>query len=150
MSLLIYIRNNANQINRKNKEEIKKNRTEKQSRNPIGTFSNFTNKSIKGNQMSSEDIEIKAKKLMIYSHDKEEKKTMYEPSISIFAGFRTTKGFNPKRADKINQDRILITPKFNNANNQWLFWVFDGHGTDGHEVSQYICDNISAYILKQK
>ena len=112
---------NAKQISRRSKEEIKKNKTDKASRNPVGLVSTFSNKSLKGSQMSAENIEIKAKKLMIYPHSKEDKKTAVDSSISIYAGFRTTKGYNPKRLDKINQDRILITPNFNNANNQWIF-----------------------------
>lgn len=91
------------------------------SRNPVGLISTFSNNSLKGSQMSTEDIEIKAKKLMIYPQSKESKKASADSSISIFAGFRTNKGSNPKKLEKINQDRILIAPNFNNVTNQWVF-----------------------------
>jgi len=45
---------------------------------------------------------------------------------------------------------MLITSKFNNAENQWVFCVLDGHGVDGHKVSQYCRDNLCPYLLKQK
>ena len=117
------------------------------SRNPTCLANTLSNKSLKGNQTLHDEIEIKSNKLWFKKDDLKKTKT---PSISIFAGFRTTKGYHPKRPDKANQDRILITSKFNNANNQWVFCVFDGHGADGHKVSQFVRDNICPYILKQK
>jgi len=62
----------------------------------------------------------------------EESKVAQKPQIAIFAGFRTTKGYHPKKPEKCNQDRMLITSKFNNSESQWVFCVLDGHGTDGH------------------
>lgn len=140
---------NATQITKKSRADPKKNMTEKVSRNPAGLLNTLSNKSVKGNQISLEDIEIKAKKLFLSNHEKDGNKKE-EKSIAIFAGFRTTKGFHPKKPDKTNQDRMLITSKFNNASNQWVFCIFDGHGTDGHKVSQFIRDNLCTYLLKQK
>ena len=136
-------------IKNKSNSEVNTNLTDKGSRNPIGLLNTLSNKSLKGNQTLLDEIEIKSKKLVLNSNFKEVKKSS-SAWTSIYAGFRTTKGYNPKRPDKANQDRILITSKFNNASNQWVFWVFDGHGTDGHLVSQFVRDNICSYILKQK
>lgn len=129
---------------------IVNNITEKVSRNPSGLLNTLSNKSLKGQQQKSmEDFEIKAKKLLVTSNNAviEEEK---EPSIAIFAGFRTTKGYHPKKQDKPNQDRMLITSKFNNADYQWVFSVLDGHGVDGHKVSQYVRDNLCPFLIKQK
>jgi hypothetical protein len=52
--------------------------------------------------------------------NKEEKKQETK-KISIFAGFRTIKGYNPKKLEKPNQDRMLIASKFNNCPLQWGF-----------------------------
>ncbi len=100
--------------------EANTNLTEKPSRNPIGLLNSLSNKSLKSNQTLLDEIEIKSKKLVLNSQFKDNKKAS-TPAISIYAGFRTTKGYNPKRLDKPNQDRILITSKFNNASNQWVF-----------------------------
>lgn len=155
---LLYIpasmyKKNANQISKKSRSESRKHHTDKFSRNPGSLVNTLSNKSMKGNQKSVDEFELKAKKLKIHpseTHKVEELKELKRSQIAIFAGFRTTKGFNPKKPDKSNQDRMLITSKFNNAKHQWVFSVFDGHGTDGHKVSEFIRDNFCNYILKQK
>ena len=65
-------------------------------------------------------------------------------------GSELLRDITPNKLDKPNQDRMLITSKFNNAPHQWIFSVFDGHGVDGHKVSQFVRDNLCNYILKQK
>ena len=65
-------------------------------------------------------------------------------------GLEPLKAIILNKAEKPNQDRMLITSKFNNAESQWVFGVLDGHGVDGHKVSQYVRDNLWPYLLKQK
>lgn len=65
-------------------------------------------------------------------------------------GSEQPRGTILNKADKPNQDRMLITSRFNNASHQWIFCVFDGHGVDGHKVSQFVRDNLCNYIIKQK
>lgn len=114
---------NANQISKKSRSESRKNITNKVSRNPQKLLSTLSNKSIKA-QKSLDEYELKAKKMYIMPHKnlKNDKlKTPEQPTIAIFAGFRTTKGYHPRKPDKPNQDRMLITSKFNNAKQQWVF-----------------------------
>lgn len=114
---------NVNQISKKSRSESRKNITDKASRNSQKLINTLSNKSIKG-QKSLDEYELKTKKMYIMPHKKSknnELKTPEQPAIAIFAGFRTTKGYHPKKPDKPNQDRMLITSKFNNAKQQWVF-----------------------------
>lgn len=142
MYLLVCI-NKANFINKKSRSESRKNVTDKISRNPAGLVNTLSNKSIKDNQKSLDQLELKAKKMLLSSSQNSvEERKVEKDNIAIYAGFRTTKGYHPKKPEKSNQDRMLIMSKFNNAPNQWVFTVLDGHGTDGHKVSQFIRDHL--------
>jgi hypothetical protein len=143
---------NVNQMGRKSRGSNQRNVTERISRNPHKLVSTLSNKSITGAQKSLDQLEFLAKKKYISPQNKllEENKVEKEPSIAIFAGFRTTKGYHPKKPEKSNQDRMMITSKFNNSQNQWVFMVLDGHGQDGHKVSQFVRDHLCSYLLKQK
>jgi serine/threonine protein phosphatase PrpC len=46
-------------------------------------------------------------------------------------------GFCPEKADKINQDTYIVIENFL-KNNRYLFGVFDGHGSNGHYISEFI------------
>ena len=48
---------------------------------------------------------------------------------------------------KPNQDRWLSRPpKADAPSSIGIFGVFDGHGSAGHHVAQWVCDNIATYI----
>lgn len=51
---------------------------------------------------------------------------------------RTRKGAIPTNPNKVNQDSSIIVPSI--GGNNWLhyFSVCDGHGANGHHVSQYL------------
>lgn len=54
---------------------------------------------------------------------------------------------------KTNQDRFLVTPNFLGSSEKALFGVFDGHGTVGHDASQYIIEHVAelaAGVLKSE
>ncbi|CAD8121813.1 unnamed protein product [Paramecium sonneborni] len=54
--------------------------------------------------------------------------------------------------NKINQDIYKLIPKFCGNENYWYFQVSDGHGTNGHQVAQFIQESLPQYIeedLKQ-
>lgn len=142
----------VNQMSRKSRGAHRRNVSDALSRNPHKLVSTLSNKSIRKGQKSLDELEFLSKKKYITPQNKliEEYKANKEPSIAIFAGFRTTKGYHPKKTDKPNQDRMMITSKFNNSQNQWVFLVLDGHGQDGHKVSQYVRDNLCSQLLKQK
>jgi hypothetical protein len=70
--------------------------------------------------------------------------------LQFLLGLERPRDIILNKHDKPNQDRMLITSKFNDAPHQWIFSVFDGHGVDGHKVSQFVRDNLCNYILKQK
>lgn len=67
-------------------------------------------------------IQMKNKALLSQHYEQNKNtKSVQKDEIAIYAGFRTTKGYHPKKKEKPNQDRMLITSKFNNAENQWVF-----------------------------
>lgn len=39
---------------------------------------------------------------------------------------------------KTNQDSYKLVPKFATKENDWYFQVSDGHGTNGHQVAQFV------------
>lgn len=49
------------------------------------------------------------------------------------------------RTPKENQDRLICIPKFRNVDSV-LLGVFDGHGSNGHIVSQFLKDQIPKFL----
>ena len=49
--------------------------------------------------------------------------------------------------DKHNQDSFVCVDAFDDRQAQWLFGVFDGHGSNGHDVSQWVRDAMPADLL---
>ena len=49
--------------------------------------------------------------------------------------------------DKHNQDSFVCIDAFDDRQAQWLFGVFDGHGSNGHDVSQWVRDAMAADLL---
>lgn len=52
--------------------------------------------------------------------------------------YKTRTGTVQGRPKKFNQDSFLVYPYVQRKTNSYLFGVFDGHGSNGHEVSQFI------------
>ena len=51
---------------------------------------------------------------------------------------------------KINQDSILEILNINNNNNFCIFGVFDGHGNEGHLISQFIVKTMKNILLNDE
>ncbi len=49
--------------------------------------------------------------------------------------------FNP---GKVNQDRAMEVPKVGGRDDRSLFGVFDGHGVNGHGVSEFVAFSLDA------
>lgn len=75
------------------------------------------------------------------------KRTTQWPKISY--SVRTRKGKSGSNSDKVNQDSFLIQPRFMNHQDVYLFGIYDGHGENGHLVSNYISSNLPG-IIKTK
>lgn len=54
-------------------------------------------------------------------------------------------GIVPFNPHKVNQDRPMMVTPFMGSLNKALFGVFDGHGQLGHDVSQFVIDNLPEY-----
>lgn len=82
-------------------------------------------------------------------------------------GVRTQKGKVPGNPNKVNQDRFIV--KWGLQNRQGvcgyvatyffvniasadvaLFGAFDGHGPQGHVISQYVADELPKFLEAQK
>eukprot|EP01084_Bolivina_argentea_P141173 248109_1 len=64
-----------------------------------------------------------------------------ESKSNLFKSYamKTKVGVVPFNPNKVNQDRAIMLPVLPNSKNKAaLFGVFDGHGMQGHDVSQYL------------
>ena len=61
--------------------------------------------------------------------------------------YRTRQGVLATNPNKTNQDRLLAKTKMGNESMN-LFAVADGHGVNGHFVSQSIVNNMSKAVEK--
>ena len=61
--------------------------------------------------------------------------------ITKFA-FATTVGYVPNNPYKMNQDSYVLTPNLNGIEGLHFFSVCDGHGFNGHLVSNYIKETL--------
>lgn len=88
---------------------------------------------------------------MLAQHNKNKNKEASNP-ISKYA-FCNRKGMAIDKKDKINQDAYILIENFI-MNNRYLFGVCDGHGTNGHFVSEFIKEilpeNIEYFFIKNK
>ncbi|CAD8188480.1 unnamed protein product [Paramecium octaurelia] len=50
---------------------------------------------------------------------------------------------------KINQDAYKLIQKFGTKENDWYLQVSDGHGTNGHQVAQFVQEILPAYIEQE-
>ena len=51
-------------------------------------------------------------------------------------------GYFPSSISKINQDNYFILKDFMNISEQFFMGICDGHGSYGHLISKYICNNL--------
>ena len=61
----------------------------------------------------------------------------------------TKKGFSGQGIKKVNQDNLFIYPNLNNEPTTIYIGVCDGHGINGHEVSQYISSSLPKQMHNQ-
>jgi serine/threonine protein phosphatase PrpC len=52
----------------------------------------------------------------------------------------------PTKQTKVNQDSYIIVSNLCNTSGNWLYGVFDGHGVNGHLVSDYIKNALQSNI----
>mmetsp|Transcript_11497 Transcript_11497/g.28314 ORF Transcript_11497/g.28314 Transcript_11497/m.28314 type:complete len:349 (-) Transcript_11497:149-1195(-) len=65
-------------------------------------------------------------------------------------GVRTRKGKVPGNPNKVNQDRFIVKWGLKGVQDVALFGAFDGHGPQGHVISQYVVDNLPKYLEAQE
>jgi serine/threonine protein phosphatase PrpC len=63
--------------------------------------------------------------------------------------FTSQAGMTRQKRHDINQDRILVMPSINNLTFQSLVAVFDGHGSEGHQISEFLKSTFS-FIIESK
>ena len=67
--------------------------------------------------------------------------------FKIFWGGKSQAGKDSKGNFKINQDSFKVCENINNIKNFNIFILCDGHGVDGHHVSQFVTENIISKII---
>ena len=60
-----------------------------------------------------------------------------EDHVVIHAA-KTRTGFVPNKPGKVNQDQFFVIKDFTNIKNLWFMGVCDGHGVNGHKVSEHV------------
>lgn len=65
------------------------------------------------------------------------------PTLSF--SVRTRKG-KSANSNKINQDSFITQMNYHGKESQHLFGVYDGHGVNGHLVSNYMSSNLPAFF----
>ena len=123
------------------------------SKSKHGSSISFELKQAKGKEASDCDLRQKKKKpkKSIARH----KSTHSEADISRYAlkvksskaftfAIRTKKGVGSGK--KVNQDSFVSAMNFRGSMDEHLFGIFDGHGTNGHLVSNFISSNISGVL----
>ncbi len=88
--------------------------------------------------------QIKEIPLPIYNIHYNKKKNI--ENIKIIWGGKSQAGKNNKGNIKINQDAFKVCENVNNIKNFNIFILCDGHGNDGHYVSQFVTNHIISSI----
>ena len=84
--------------------------------------------------------------ISITSSSKEDEKSIKNISREkIKWSYRTRKGYNPLDPNKPNQDQYIV--KLYKQKKQ-LFAVADGHGPNGHLVSQFVVNRLENIIVQ--
>ncbi|KAL4492028.1 hypothetical protein ABPG72_008449 [Tetrahymena utriculariae] len=99
-----------------------------------------TNNSFKISLDAAQDLTSKKEPLKI----RQAINTVNLKKIDIAHSFRTKKGVMSSNPKKQNQDSFFMSEKMSNKDYDQIYFlgVMDGHGTNGHLVSQFIKNNI--------
>ena len=124
-----------------NKSNIKK------SKSPKTTLSNFNKqeKKIDSCQNSKWKTQLKLDSILFKKSLSQEIKLYQNKNQKIkiqYCHGDSLAGLNDDGSVKINQDSFIIKQNINNIENYNLFGVLDGHGKDGHLVSQFCKETI--------
>lgn len=101
------------------------------------------------------EVDLKQKKKKIKRSSIRHKSTHSEADMSRYApkkkagrsitfAVRTKKGAGSSK--KVNQDSFISALNFRGSLDEHLFGVYDGHGSNGHLVSNFISSNISGVL----
>ena len=71
-----------------------------------------------------------------------------ETGITLRYAYLSQRGYYPEDLYKANQDAFKVVEKFNGAQSNLLFGVFDGHGSDGDSCSYFVRDSIEKTLKK--
>lgn len=149
---------------KKDKENSKNNQPAmKKSNNELKDSSSIsTSKEKKRNKKYHYCLNSERKQMMIAHEEKDKKKKGKSKSINCFFQLmypnnilktikgKSQPGRNEGRISKINQDSFLIMTLINNIIDFNVFAVFDGHGVNGHLVSEFAKNHFKQYILNHK
>ncbi len=100
-----------------------------------------SNKANYGSEKENEEIENEKENDLEYELEKPEIKKYIKSYISISQAGKEENG-----KTKTNQDSYLEITNINNDPNFNIFGIFDGHGTNGHLISQFIVKYIKNYF----
>eukprot|EP01015_Nassula_variabilis_P023549 TRINITY_DN441_c0_g2_i2.p1 TRINITY_DN441_c0_g2~~TRINITY_DN441_c0_g2_i2.p1 ORF type:complete len:286 (-),score=52.85 TRINITY_DN441_c0_g2_i2:37-894(-) len=79
--------------------------------------------------------------------DEEDEEELPEKQVKMRFRMNSRTGYNPYNPNKINQDSFIIRPNLLDFENVHLFGVFDGHGSNGHFVSNFLKENLPIQLL---
>ena len=68
------------------------------------------------------------------------------PNVVLKAGFKSRVGHIKGKPKIHNQDSVIIKPFFQNIRGQYLFAVSDGHGPEGHLISDFLKESLTTNI----
>ena len=71
-----------------------------------------------------------------------------DTGITLRYAYLSQRGYYPEDLYKANQDSFKVVEKFNGAQSNLLFGVFDGHGSDGDSCSYFVRDSIEKTLKK--
>lgn len=71
------------------------------------------------------------------------------PYIKSFE-FRTKEGMTIQKKKKVNQDSLLVLNRVLGLENFSIFSVLDGHGMNGHFVSDYVKNTMRKYLTRSE
>jgi len=69
-----------------------------------------------------------------------------DDQVASFA-YLTRAGRNHDKMIKQNQDNFFVVKNFAKIENLWFFGVADGHGQNGHLVSEYVKNHLALDIM---
>lgn len=84
-----------------------------------------------------------------YQERQDETATKDSNNKKLVFSCRTRKGFCPSALDKPNQDAYFAKVNFMSRSNYHVFCVCDGHGVNGHLVSQFVVKSLQVHLSKR-